>query len=522
MQAWRRMGPSASRPARSEPPAPADDRARSRPRARFDRPALIGAILAAATLALSLSNPADFDLWWHLAVGRFVVARHALPVPDPFSFTAAGRSWIAHEWLAELLLFGLYDALGITGVSAAFGLVAAATVLVSLRTLRRRGGELAAIAGCGLVIFSLQPYLGPRPQVLAFFAMALLVDALDAWADGRSGTPWWLVALFCGWANVHGSFVVGLGLLAWTRLADGIAARLGGPLPARRDGRQRRALAILLGASTLTTLVNPSGFALLVYPLTKLHNPVLGHLEEWKSLDPGDVRSWGFVALALAAVAIAAVRRPRLDAASAAVGGLFTLAAFWSLRFVPFAALAIAPIAAGMLAEPRRPGAPARRPAAAHGESAREVLRLAVFALAAAALLASADRYDPDSDPRLPRAAVDALGAEGLRGPLFHPYEWGGYLIWRLAPEVRVFIDGRGDDLYMAGGELAAYADAVEGLGRSDEVLDRYRIRTILFPRDTPFVRSLVAGGRWRVTFEAARVVRLERVPGAAREGAVP
>ena len=43
----------------------------------------------------------DFDYWWHLATGNWILDHHRVPIADPFSWTAGGRNWIAHEWLSE-------------------------------------------------------------------------------------------------------------------------------------------------------------------------------------------------------------------------------------------------------------------------------------------------------------------------------------------------------------------------------------------------------------------------------------
>jgi len=44
-----------------------------------------------------------------------------------------------------------------------------------------------------------------------------------------------------------------------------------------------------------------------------------------------------------------------------------------------------------------------------------------------------------------PKAAVDWLQTHTPAGEIFNSYNWGGYLIWRLYPQYRVFIDGRAD-----------------------------------------------------------------------------
>ena len=49
----------------------------------------------------------DPDTYWHIVVGQWILA-HGFPHADPFSFTFAGKPWIAKEWLSQLLYFGAF------------------------------------------------------------------------------------------------------------------------------------------------------------------------------------------------------------------------------------------------------------------------------------------------------------------------------------------------------------------------------------------------------------------------------
>jgi hypothetical protein len=46
---------------------------------------------------------------------------------------------------------------------------------------------------------------------------------------------------------------------------------------------------------------------------------------------------------------------------------------------------------------------------------------------------------------RFPARAVAFLHTHPPSGPMFNYYDWGGFLIWKLYPPLRVFIDGRAD-----------------------------------------------------------------------------
>src|SRR5258706_6530625 len=85
---------------------------------RWHWPLLVGLGACAITLTLPQKLVADGDTQWHIAAGRWILAHHAIPFHDPFSFTFPGKEWIPFEWGAELVLAIVYGALGWGGVIA--------------------------------------------------------------------------------------------------------------------------------------------------------------------------------------------------------------------------------------------------------------------------------------------------------------------------------------------------------------------------------------------------------------------
>ncbi|HDQ34975.1 MAG TPA: hypothetical protein ENN14_01525, partial [Chloroflexi bacterium] len=50
------------------------------------------------------------DFWWHMAVGREILATGRIPLVDTFSYTAAGTPYPSYQmfWLIETALYLLY------------------------------------------------------------------------------------------------------------------------------------------------------------------------------------------------------------------------------------------------------------------------------------------------------------------------------------------------------------------------------------------------------------------------------
>ena len=84
-------------------------------------------------------------------------------------------------------------------------------------------------------------------------------------------------------------------------------------------------------------------------------------------------------------------------------------------------------------------------------------------------------------DWKWPSGAADFLLAHKITQPLFNTYEYGGYLIWRLWPEERVFIDGRSlnESVFLDYARILYNHDETGGKS-AQELLDQYGVETIL------------------------------------------
>ena len=234
----------------------------------------------------------DGDTGWHVAAGQWMITHRAVPRVDIFSYTAHGRPWVAHEWLADLLMGGAYNASGWTGVLLLYAVCAAALVTVIALYLRRWLEPIPAALVLSLVLAGLFPFLLARPHVAAWPLLALwTVTLLRAREEGRVPSAWhalWLVV----WANLHGSFVFGLAL------AGLFAAEAVCTAPVSRRWHDARRWALFGIACLAATLVTPHGLTGLLFPFQLASMPVLGAIAEWR---PSDFASIGVFEVVLIA-----------------------------------------------------------------------------------------------------------------------------------------------------------------------------------------------------------------------------
>jgi hypothetical protein len=131
------------------------------------------------------------------------------------------------------------------------------------------------------------------------------------------------------------------------------------------------------------------------------------------------------------------------------------------------------------------------------------------------------------AESRYPGRTMTFIRENRLPPQLFSVYAWGGYELWRLYPEYRMFMDGR-THVY-GSAVLKDFLDVVNVSPRWRVVLDKWQVQTILALRSSPLSETLLAQGGWRLVFterEAVVFVRetdanrplLARLAGLSRE----
>jgi hypothetical protein len=134
-----------------------------------------------------------------------------------------------------------------------------------------------------------------------------------------------------------------------------------------------------------------------------------------------------------------------------------------------------------------------------HAVSALAVLVLA--ALFASGASGFESQFDPD---RFPVTAIPVVGPSNSQR-IFASDQWGGYLIYRLYPSKRVFIDGRAD---VFGQELSNTSVAILN-ARHDwrHQLDRFAVDMVLIKPDAPLATVLKTSPGWRMLFDDGKAI---------------
>ena len=390
-------------------------------------------------MALRMAGLGDGDSGWHTALGRWIVERREVPHADPFSYTALGHAWTAHEWLAGVAMAMAHAARGWPAVVLLYGGAMAVLLVTMALYLRRWLPPVAAmvpIAGCML---GLLPFMLARPHVLAWALLAIWVVALLRARESGKAPGLAMALLMTLWANVHGSFVFGLALIGPFALEALIAApRAGWAIVVRQWG--------LFGlASLAAALVTPYGLHGLLFPFQLTAMSVLGAIGEWK---PSDFSSIGaFEVVLLGGLFLCLLRPLRVPVLRLAIViGLLHMALAHNRHQAIFLIVSILVLAEPLSHSWGGNGGRARfdlREAIARHR--RELMPVfAVFALLAGGVAVwrlAVPAGLPDSR-NVPATAIASIPDALKRHRGFNYYAFGGPLIFNRIP---VFIDGRAD-----------------------------------------------------------------------------
>jgi hypothetical protein len=459
-----------------------------------------------AVLMLFMEGIQDPDFWWHLRIGRWMVANGALPSHDLFTFTVPDHVWTDHEYLTEALMWWLYSAAGTVGIAIAFGLITWAGICLIYRQVRR---QPYVIVGLGLALGALAgwPIWGPRAQMITFALSCLELFWIHAYLSGRSRALNFFPLVMAVWANLHGGWVIGFGWLGAALAAELVSWAWDRSNPAHRQ--HVRFLAIITAASLVAVLATPHGLSLYLYPFQTQGSVAQQTLiVEWFSPDFHQIYLRPFEAMVFIVIAGFALKRPRLYEFFLTMTALGL--ALQSVRHVALFVAVATPVMIATYSDYWR------ELAAARGWKFPELARPLFAGITAVVLVlivvVTAVKIDADINPSVqakldassyPIGAADWLAAHPAVGTrMFNQYGWGGYLAYRFYPDPnrRVFIFGEAE---LMGDPLLHQYDDVQNL-RPDwqAILDQYRVDYVIFNKGAALSNVLAAQPGWTLAYQ--------------------
>ncbi|MBI86212.1 MAG: hypothetical protein CMJ81_23700 [Planctomycetaceae bacterium] len=401
-------------------------------------------------LLTSLHRLNHTDLWGHLCYGRLIMSQ-GLPSSDPFSAETAlpAADFVNVPWLAQIAGFLTWKWLGYEGLVLGHASLAVLSSGLLMWAIRLRGVELRfAILGTVLSYMVALPQVGTiRPQLFGTVAFPLVLAAISL-VPHRRHPCLWLPLLFVVWANLHGSFALGLTALGICALGDSWDAwRENGWAAVLVDERTRHRW-LLAVACGVAACVNPLGPFLLWKVAYFGFSPALENITEWQPLV---IKSLGgalfFLSVLLTAWILRRSQR-RLNTYEVLLLFLFALLTLLSMRMLAWWAL-IWPWVVMCRVPHRLTSTPV--PDQSYPMASRNTMRT-LFALVCVfvtllwsppsqAVISGQQRgIGAITVDNTPLYVADRIAQQGDKGNLICPLDWADYILWKSDTSLRPLV----------------------------------------------------------------------------------
>lgn len=497
-------------------PAPRFGAPSGHPRRNTWSPEFLAAAIAAAfvcALLVCLSGHLLSDSYLDLYAGRFV-AEHGIPHHELFTSAAHGHNWIDQQWLAQWLYYCAWRAFGYAGmvllsaalIGSAFGLFIRALLRWQVGPVRACGWTLLATIGC-------LSNTAPRAQSFAYPLFVLVVVTV---VDDTASTVWrkrllFLVPVLALWGNLHGSVLLGAGMVV---VYAGWRAIRAMSLGNRRSAAGYLGLA---GLAICTPLVTPYGPGILGYYQSVLGNKALTRsVSEWAPPSVWDgVSVLYFVVLlvVLVTVTLSVVRCRRLPAVPCLLAGFLMVLSLRSVRYEIW--FVIAGVAAAALVGRTDLARPSRltRATAFHLPMAVGAGSLLLMAILIAALTPTAETERGVTRELL--VAADKQSAQIGGAPVLADALQSAALLWlRPGSAGRVAYDIRFEQFSEQ--ELSSYLNFLDGDPGSLAFADRYQLILLGRSHHANTIRELRHDSQWHVSKQSSLAVLFVRDGGGA------
>ncbi|MFQ5593342.1 MAG: hypothetical protein ACE5HA_04270 [Anaerolineae bacterium] len=472
-------------------------------------------------------------------MGEIIFTSRSIPHTDLFSFTQAGQPFIYQNWLGEVLYYVVYRVGGLP-LLIFFNTALLLMALVPVYDLCLKGNRRfrVAVLSSLLAAVVLGLYSNMRPQTYSFVFFAVFYWILWTYRDGGRDRLWALPPLMGMWVNLHGAFVLGIVMIGVILLAEGVRRLvMGADADTLPPGRLVK-LGVILGLTVVAAVANPETYQVFTYVRQLQIDPASQKLvTEWQVPDVkqmSDVLVFFGPFFVVMLALLYARRRPNLTELGLFL--TFSVLALAAVRSGIWFALIAAPIVARREVELDVPnlhtklrdwpfvgrfaGRPEGRPERTPATYPRLNWAILTWMVAFTLMLSpwirpnlAVDRLNRQLVERsTPVGAMDYIAAHPLNGNIFHAQGYGDYLIWRLWPQQRSFIDGRVhlyNESFVRDYMLTFYDDNWESR------IAKYDIKYLLLPKDDSRAETMIEDAQgsenWALLYEDEHSVLFEK-----------
>jgi hypothetical protein len=423
-------------------------------------------------MVLGMKQLREPDVWWQLLSGRWMLEHGQVTHTDVFSYTMAGHPWVNVKWLYEIMIALIEKALGPEGVLLLQCLVNIAIVWLLFRTIKdlaqllnRSISEFQSVLAVLLLLATIEYRMAGRPEMISHLLCAVYLFLLLRKPEASFKHIIWLLPLQCLWANMHEGYPVGLVMMGTFTAGAAISYLL---TKEKLYTKQAGRLALVFLASIFIILLNPNGIVLWMQPFEIYRqvwaNKYTTELYSWSDTAYWTIQARWHVAMLIVVLMYWPLKMRTADKSfytPAMVAYLLLIPLFGYLsltanRNIPFSQIILLPSVALILNDfvvflqsKWRSFAGISKYAGLIAALVGLLFYISVVSNAFYKATGSVNRYGIHTSMlHNPAGAAEFIRANNIQGPAFSDYFVSSYLLWKLYPDFRSYIDLRDLDVF--------------------------------------------------------------------------
>jgi hypothetical protein len=477
-------------------------------------------------------NLTTADLGRHIKNGEWVVnsgfnlhEKNSPLFENFYSYTNQNFPVVNHHWGAGVIFYWIYNLAGFSGLSIFYILLSAVSFGIFFVIAKRESNFTVAAILSILLIPLIAERREVRPEIFSCFFAALFLWALWSWRKKELANSrlYALPLLMILWVNSHVYFFLGLFLIGtfWlVEILQLIFSKLSDEEFLEKV-RGVKSLAVVFLLSVFTALLNPFGWKGLIYPFqifrnygyTIVENKSVWFVENYGIVNPNfTLIKAVLILMILSFILIAIINRKKIFVPYLIFAIFFGVMGWLAIRNFTLLGFFALPILALNFENIFTPNQKDNLPAKENGLVVAfiAIITVAIFANYQFISLHSGDRgigLSPGNE-----AAAEFLKNEKISGPIFNNYDIGGYLIWNLPKNEKVFVDNR-PEAYPDSFFSEVYKPMQENSQIFEKIEQQYNFNAIVFSRNdiTPwgmnFLKKIKENKNWVLVYSDNYVI---------------
>lgn len=505
-------------------------------------PIFLVIIVFAFLIFLNIQKIQCFDIWGHLAFGRYIVNNLSLPTQEVFSYTAQGRTFLDFYWFYQVLFYLLYLLGSIPALIIGKTIIVFFTFLLLFLVGYRKIPIYIWLLAFTTAILTAEKRFFVRPQIFSFFFLSFYLFALTKYSEEDKKWIYFLPVIQIFWANIHTISYLGPVILLVYIIGNILNKKVSLPFEWNKGkifSNEKTKIIFFLFLICLTfSFLNPYGYKVFtyhfdLYQTLQLHSEILpGGIRELApiSFSTNDLFSgkWLYFKILILLSFISILINIKRQNISTLI--IFLAFLYFAKRmnrgvgvFSIFACFTFYQNTKMIIAQYKNKFQKMVKTGIINGINLLLVCCILFGVLYETNKIWSCEYYiDGKVEkklglgklPRYPKGAVNFVKRNDIKGNIFNSFNYGHYLIWRFYPERKVFIDGR-VELYRKN-ILRIYGNSLIYEDFINKVVKKYNINYFLLSTslNETLDKYLYESKKWElVYFSSQALIFVKDVP---------